>query len=230
MPFATSWGGAEPIVGPVDLTAELGDDAPAVLDLEYAASEPYTRFVFSSVDQALAVRRYLFERNLCEFSPPHLRVVRREGRVVGMLALLTGPELVRCRLRAALALTKAGLLAADADATARLKVAGGALIKLDADDFYVSRIATVAAVQGQGLGRLMLGAAESEARTRGCRRLALEVAPESVAAMRLYNGQGFQQIAAHQLSDAATGRRLEYLHMVKPIAPSGTAHAAGAPA
>jgi ribosomal protein S18 acetylase RimI-like enzyme len=228
MPFAISWGGAESIFEPVDLTAELGEDAPAVLDLEYTASEPYTRFVFSSVDQALSVRRYLFERGLCEFSPPYLRVLRQDGRVLGMLAVLTGADVVRCRLRAALALMKGGLLGADMEVTARLKLAGRTLMQLDAEDFYISRIAASAAARGRGLGRLMLGAAEGEARARGCHRLALEVAPESGAAVRLYRSQGFEQVAARQVSDAASGRRLEYLHMVKPLDASGVAHTDGA--
>jgi ribosomal protein S18 acetylase RimI-like enzyme len=228
MPFASSWGGAESIIEPVDSTAELGVDTLAVLELEYAASEPYTRFVYSSVDQALSVRRYLFERDLCEFSPPHLRILRRDGRVIGMLAVLTGAGLVRCRLLAALALTRSGLLGSDREATARLKSAGGTLMKPVDDDLYVSRIATAAAARGQGLGRLMLEAAEREARARGCRRLALEVAPESEAALRLYHSQGFERVDAREVSDPATGRGLTYLHMVKPLDASDPARPRGA--
>jgi ribosomal protein S18 acetylase RimI-like enzyme len=96
------------------------------------------------------------------------------------------------------------------------------------DDLYVSRIATAAAARGQGLGRLMLEAAEREARARGCRRLALEVAPESEAALRLYHSQGFERVDAREVSDPATGRGLTYLHMVKPLDASDPARPRGA--
>lgn len=201
----------------MSLTAEIGGDASAVLDLEFVASEPYTRFVFSTVDQALALRQYLFERNLCEFSPPYLRILREEGCVVGMLALLTGTELASCRLRAALAITKTGILATDSTVAARLQLAGRTLLKLRPDDCYISRIATLQAVRGRGLGRLMLRAAVREARERECARLALEVAPQSRAAVQFYFREGFQQVDARQVSDPASGRRLEYLHLARVL-------------
>ena len=213
----------------MDLSAEIADDSTAVLDLEFLASEPYTRFVYSTVEQTLAVRQYLFARNLCEFSPPHLRVLRHEGRVVGMLAALTGADLAECRLRAALAITKSGLLTGDTAVSQRLRLAGQTLLKLGRDDFYLSRIATAEAARGKGLGELMIRATEREARERGCRRVALEVAPASEAAVRLYRREGFQQIDARQVSDSAAGRHLEYLHLAKsldddatPSRPGGT--------
>lgn len=201
----------------MELSAEIGGDESIVLDLEFAASEPYTRFVFATVHQALAVRRYLFARDLCEFSPPHLRVLRHEGTVLGMLAALSGKELAECRLRAALAITKSGLLTADSTVAPRLKLAGQTLLKLGPDDYYLSRIATAEGARGKGLGELMIRATEREARERACRRLALEVAPTSEAAVRLYQREGFQQTDARQVTDPATGRCLVYLHFVKVL-------------
>jgi ribosomal protein S18 acetylase RimI-like enzyme len=203
-----------------DLTWAVGNDVTAALPLEFAASEPYTRFVFSSESQALAARQYLVERGLAEFSPPHLRLLRQAGRVVGMLAALTGAELVARRLRAALAMSRSGLLAGDDDATRRLRLAGQTLLKVRPDDYYISRIASAPTARGQGLGGFMLRQAEETARELGCPRLVLEVSPASAAAVRLYQGAGLIEVDARRVADEATGRALEYLHLVKLLGPS----------
>lgn len=201
----------------MDLTSDIAGDEQAFLDLEYLASEPYTSFVFSSVEQALRVRGYLFERNLCEFSPPYGRLLLDGGVPVGMLAVLSGAELTRCRLRAALALAKSGLLAEDADMARRLRAAGQTLLKLQPDDLYLSRVAAAEVARGRGVGAHLLQQTEKEARSRGCPRIALEVSPRSTAALQMYRRAGFQQIDARQASDPPTSRALEYLHLVKPL-------------
>src|SRR3954466_15648456 len=117
----------------MDLTPHVGGDEQTLLELEFLASEPYTSFVYSSIDQALRIRRYLYERNLCEFSPPYGKLLRDQGRAVGLLAVLDGSELTRCRLKATIALTKSGLLAEDPTLGPRLQLAGQALLKLNPD-------------------------------------------------------------------------------------------------
>ena len=199
----------------MDLTPHVGADEQTLLELEFVASEPYTTFVFSSTDQALRVRRYLYDRNLCEFSPPYGRLLRDQGRAVGLLAVLDGAELTRCRLKATLALTKSGLLADDPGLGARLHLAGQTLLKLRPDDFYISRVA--AAERGRGLGSHLVRCAADEARARGCPRVVLEVSPLSVAAVQLYRREGYQEIDAREVQDPLTGRSLRYLHMAKAV-------------
>ena len=199
----------------MDLTPHVGGDEQTLLDLEFVASQPYTSFAFSSTDQALRVRRYLYERNLCEFSPPYGRLLRDQGRAVGLLAVLDGAELTRCRLKATLALTKSGLLADDPGLGARLHLAGQTLLKLRPDDFYISRVA--AAERGRGLGSHLVRCAADEARARGCPRVVLEVSPLSVAAVQLYRREGYQEIDAREVQDPLTGRSLRYLHMAKAV-------------
>jgi GNAT superfamily N-acetyltransferase len=199
----------------MDLTPLVGSDEQTLLDLEFVASEPYTTFVFSSTDQALRLRRYLYNKNLCEFSPPYGRLLRDQGRAVGLLAVLDGGELTRCRLKATFALTKSGLLAEDPGLEARLHLAGQTLLKLRPDDLYISRVA--AAERGRGLGSYLVGCAEQEARARGCPRVALEVSPLSIAAVQLYHRQGYQEIDAREVHDPLTGRSLHYLHLAKVL-------------
>ena len=201
----------------LQLSAELGADMAAVLELESAASAPYTRFVFSTPTHARSVRQYLFDRNLGEFSRPYLRLLRHTDDVVGLLVLLTGAELTVCRLRAALALRSSGLLAADAGLDGRLQLAGRTLLKVKPDDFYIARIAVASSARGGGLGAHLLREAEREGRRRGCARLVLEVAPESAAARRLYERHGLSEIAVANVVDPATGRRLEYAHLSKSL-------------
>jgi len=201
----------------LQLSAELAADVAAVLELEFAASEPYTRFVFSTPAHARTVRQYLFDRNLGEFSRPYLRLLRDTDAVVGLLVVLTGAELTASRLRAALALRSSGLLAADAGVGGRLQLAGRTLLKVQPDDFYIARIAVAPTARGSGLGAHLLREAEREGRRRGCARLVLEVAPESEAARRLYERHGLCELAVANVVDPGTGRRLEYAHLAKSL-------------
>jgi ribosomal protein S18 acetylase RimI-like enzyme len=201
----------------MDLTPHVGGDEQTLLDLEFVASQPYTSFAFSSTDQALRVRRYLYERKLSEFSPPYGRLLRDQGRAVGLLAVLDGAELTRCRLKATLALTKSGLLAEDPELGARLHLAGQTLLKPRPDDFYISRVATAESERGRGLGSHLVRCAADEARARGCPRVVLEVSPVSAAAVQLYRREGYQEIDARQVQDPLTGRSLRYLHLAKAL-------------
>ena len=48
------------ILANLDLSSNLAGDVTAFLDLEFQASEPYTSFVYSTTQQALDLRRFLF--------------------------------------------------------------------------------------------------------------------------------------------------------------------------
>jgi ribosomal protein S18 acetylase RimI-like enzyme len=200
------------------LTTDIAGDQQALLDLEFIASEPYNTFVFSLTQQALAVRQYLFERNLCEFSPPYGRLLRDDaGQPAGLLAALPGAELTKCRLKAALALTKSEFLTRDPQMAARLQLAGQSLIKVLPGEYYISRVAAAAASRGRGIGAQLLREAENEARGLGCPRIVLEVSPLSTAALRLYHRALYQQIDSREVTDPHTGRSLHYLHLAKAL-------------
>jgi ribosomal protein S18 acetylase RimI-like enzyme len=201
----------------MDLTADISGHAQVFLDLEFQASAPYTSFVFSSPEQALEVRQYLLEKKLCEFSPPYGRLLCDAGQPLGMLAVLSGKELGGRRLKAAHALTRSDFLERDPGLGARLQLAGRTLLKLLPDDLYISRVATVPAARGRGIGTRLIQEAEREARGRGCHRLVLEVSPTSTAAVQLYQRTGFEQIDSKQVVDPLTQRSLHYLHLVKHL-------------
>ena len=199
----------------MELTADIVADEDRFLELEACASQPYTDFVFTTAEQAARVRTYLFQRGLSEFSPPYGRLLRDGGRTVGMLAVLTGAELSRCRLKAGMTLAKSQFLQEDPHLGPRLQLAGQTLLKVLPDDFYISRIATVQHERGRGVGSHLLRQAETEAIARACPRIVLEVSPRSTAALHLYQSGGFRQIDSRRVTDPRSGRSLEYLHLSK---------------
>jgi ribosomal protein S18 acetylase RimI-like enzyme len=201
----------------MELTTELAAYEQVFLDLEFQASAPYTSFVFSTTEQALEVRQFLLGKNLGEFSPPYGRLLCDAGQPLGMLAVLSGKELGARRLKAAHALSRSAFLERDPSLAGRLQLAGRTLLKVLPDDLYISRVATVSAARGRGIGRHLIEEAEREARGRGCQRLVLEVSPASTAAVQLYRRTGFEQIDSKQVLDPLTGRSLHYLHLVKTL-------------
>lgn len=194
------------------------EDREVLLDLQRQASEPYSAFVFDTDADADEFWRLLFERGVVEFSPPHGRLAREGGRIVGMMACLGQRELRAMRLRSAAELGKAAFFRARADAQRRMQMAGRALITVQPADYYLSRLAVIADRRRHGVGGRLIAEFEAEGRRRGCTRLTLEVSADNPAALRFYESCGFVQIGRSAVGDAATGRKLEYLHMAKPIA------------
>lgn len=74
---------------------------------------------------------------------------------------------------------------------------GAATLELrsQAGSARLSLIAVSPARVGQGLGGMLLDAAENEALARGCNRLRLETRPENGAAIRLYERHGYTRYA-----------------------------------
>jgi ribosomal-protein-alanine N-acetyltransferase len=72
-------------------------------------------------------------------------------------------------------------------------------------------IAVADAARGRGLGEALLEAAERAARSRGCRRMRLEVRQDNSAAIRLYERLGYRRFAARQgyYEDGADAWRYE---------------------
>jgi ribosomal protein S18 acetylase RimI-like enzyme len=198
-----------------ELTGEIGPYASAFLELEGEASDPYNSFVYENKAQAIEIRRFLFESSLCEFSPPYARILLEDGRVLGMLACLTGNDLLRVRLKGALALSKAGVFTQSSALQQRMHLAGQTLIKPLAGDYYLSRIAVARAERGRGIGGFLMEQFEFKGRNLGCWRLTLEVAAHDEQAVGFYVQQGFSKMDLQRAFDTQTGRLLEYLQMAK---------------
>jgi putative acetyltransferase len=70
----------------------------------------------------------------------------------------------------------------------------GALRLLDSETAELKRMYVSPTVRGRGLGRLLLGALEAEARALGVRRLVLETGIRQAAALALYRATGYRPI------------------------------------
>jgi ribosomal protein S18 acetylase RimI-like enzyme len=202
----------------MELAAVVARHEHAFLDLEAEASQPYGRFVYADSDESETIRRFLFDQGLCEFSPPYGRLLIEGGSILGMITCLPGEKARDIRLRAALALTKAGFLDQRSPLRHRVQLAAKTLIALHAGDYYLSRIAVVRSDRRRGIGSRLIEHFEEEGRKLGSGRLILEVDPATEDAVRFYHRHGFREIEHRHVVDPDTGRSLEYLHMAKAIA------------
>ncbi len=78
-------------------------------------------------------------------------------------------------------------------AIANNNIVGTVAAVVKQDSLYVFSMAVLPAAQGQGIGRLLLEAAENYARTQGCNRLFLSTTPFLTDAIRLYERFGFER-------------------------------------
>jgi len=88
------------------------------------------------------------------------------------------------------------------------------------DEYYVSNLAVLPQLQGQGIGSWLLAFAERQARAAGLTRLSLCVDMDNPGAQRLYERTGFRVVLrqAHAPRAAQAGRG--YLRMIKVLEPA----------
>ncbi|XKE46105.1 GNAT family N-acetyltransferase [Halomonas organivorans] len=115
------------------------------------------------------------------FSYRHARVCVHRGRVLGMILDYRLPDPYD--------------LAALADCPSVVRP----LVRLEArvpGSWYINAIATCPDARGKGVARLLMAQAEASAIAAGCETLSLIVASENRPARRLYDRQGFDEIAS----------------------------------
>lgn len=121
-----------------------------------------------------------------------------DPRVVGLLLTHAERALAGARCRAGHALDIDALRAGDIEVVALWRydepVAVGALRRLDADHGELKSMFVADNVRGQGIGRRLLQAMTTLARSRGMNRLSLETGRSAYfdAARRLYERAGFE--------------------------------------
>ena len=198
------------------LTADLTGHDAAYLALAARASEPYDAFVYTDLAQAARVHAALHTADAGDAARSFGRLWLDGATALGMIACVSGGALTRSRIRAALALRKAGLLA-DPATLRRTQLAGQALARPADDAYYLARIAVDERARGHGVGAELVAAFEAEARSAGARSLVLEVSPAHAAAVRLYQRAGFTVVNTRQVHDEPSQRTLIYHHMAKTL-------------
>ncbi|MBL0214094.1 MAG: GNAT family N-acetyltransferase [Myxococcales bacterium] len=190
----------------------------AYLALEYLASEPYTRFVFETPEQAQAIARFYVESRVGEIAEPLGSIAfDDDDQPLGMIAFASGDDLKQARMAAAMALVRGRRIDPRGPVRDRMLLAGDTLIDVQSDDLYLSRISVMETARERGLASRLLARYEEAARARGLRRLALEVSPIHAAAVRLYERHGFAQAGMQRVTDPESGRELTYLHLFKTL-------------
>ncbi|MCS6762013.1 MAG: ribosomal protein S18-alanine N-acetyltransferase [Candidatus Devosia symbiotica] len=81
---------------------------------------------------------------------------------------------------------------------AKRRIAGFALIRISADEAELLTIAVDPIWRGKGLGQALLKAALDDLLMSSAKRMFLEVSEENVAALKLYQRQGFTTISSRK--------------------------------
>lgn len=186
------------------------------LAMERTASQAYLEFVYDDAAEADLVRERMFDAGVSEFSPTFGRILLAHEQALGMISCLPGREVAHCRMRSALFLARSGLLEEKSQTRHRMESAARTLIKLQPDDFYLSRIAVRSSADSVGVADELMRFCEKEARQLGSTRICLEVSEKNERALRFYKRWSFFQQDIRSTVEAG-GRGLTYIHMVKSL-------------
>ena len=99
------------------------------------------------------------------------------------------------------------------------RLAGYCLMSIAAGEAHVLNVCTAPELQGRGLGRQLVHALLRIARARRVDRVFLEVRPSNVAAIRLYDAEGFNEIGRRPLYYPARNGREDALVMALELFP-----------
>ena len=99
------------------------------------------------------------------------------------------------------------------------RLAGYCLMSIAAGEAHVLNVCTAPELQGRGLGRQLVHALLRIARARRVDRVFLEVRPSNVAAIRLYDAEGFNEIGRRPRYYPARNGREDALVMALELFP-----------
>ena len=99
------------------------------------------------------------------------------------------------------------------------RLAGYCLMSIAAGEAHVLNVCTAPELQGRGLGRQLVHALLRIARARRVDRVFLEVRPSNVAAIRLYDAEGFNEIGRRPRYYPARNGREDALVMALEVFP-----------
>ena len=197
------------------LSADLAAHLEEVLHLDDEVSGTYNRFVFSSDEEAYAVRELLLRAGCAELSSPAGQTVLDDGRFMGFGAWMSGFDLMKRRLAGARAIGRASAELVGPALAERMAMAATALAAPKKDEWYVARIAVVPDARGKGVGGYLVAQALEEGRRRDCSRCVLAVDPENDVALRLYRRYGFEVIGQPLIHGGVRSPTFSYWHLAR---------------
>lgn len=135
----------------------------------------------------------LFSRNAGRFGYEHAAVVERDRRALGMIISFPGRDVNRLSYAVGRYLPMAFGMGMFGFVARLLSIASTR--ESEADEYYISNIAVLPAVHGQGHGSLLLAHAEQQARALGLAKCSLLVAPTNLPAINLYKKHGYEIVS-----------------------------------
>ena len=172
--------------------------APQVLPWVHAAGNPYFDWFFGRPETTRNVLSRWLVRSSSEVSLTRATLLLRNGIPIGGLIALSGIELVAARRADTIAIVQDVPAHARPGVLDRLRSSAGMFPAPHAEDYYLSKMGLLPEWQGRGIGRRLVKEFLQQARSKGFRRLYLDVAVDNTQAVRLYNRTGFvvQRVAA----------------------------------
>lgn len=180
----------------LDFRPACADDAEAAAPLVYSAAPEAFDYIFGTVGLKAAARtapdflRYAFTDGRGFQGWRNHVVAEREGRLVGVGAFYTGHDELRLTAGMARQVFAFYPLGAAVGVIYRALQVSPMMKPLTQDMLYVANLGVAPEFRGQGVGAALLNFQIAQARRRGLRLFALDVAATNPRAQKLYEGLG----------------------------------------
>jgi ribosomal protein S18 acetylase RimI-like enzyme len=190
------------------------DDAPLAAVVFRLSMGEFADHLFGHNGRAaeMALIR-MFSRDAGRFGYKHASVVELNGRALGMVIAFPGADLTRLSLAAVRYMPMA--FGANALNLIFRSLRLTSVREAEADEYYISNIAILPAVHGQGFGSLLLERVDKRARAAAFSKCSLLVSTDNQPAIKLYEKHGYKIVATRQDKNPFAS----YHRMVKKLDP-----------
>jgi ribosomal protein S18 acetylase RimI-like enzyme len=196
-------------------TATIEDAGPAAeLLLELPGG---LRDLFSNPATAARVAQSMFVAGRSVLGYRHALIAEDGGRPVGLLVRLPGRVWRRLRLTTGLAMMRAAGAAETPALVWRGRLQDRLIPSVATDALYLPALAVVRERRSQGIGSLLLLRAVGEATDLGLRSVVMDVDAANLAAIRLYQREGFHRLSEHRVDGSRSARSLGSVRMERPL-------------
>jgi ribosomal protein S18 acetylase RimI-like enzyme len=166
-----------------------------VLTWAYEAAWPPLHWLVGDEQTARDTLARWMARDSSEASIRRVTMLLDDERSAGGYFALTGSELQQCRYADMLALIADAGRPGRRGLMRRLRTVAELQVEVRPDEYYLSRLGVKAELRGMGRGRALLEDYFASGRRAGFARFRLDVRPENVSAVSLYESAGFRIVA-----------------------------------
>lgn len=182
-----------------------------VLPWLHEAGNPYFDWIFGGRESAARWIASWMGRPSSEISIARASLLFVDDRPVGGFIALGGADLAVCRKADTLAMLKEANSRGRADLRARMSAVRALFPRVEADEFYLSKMGVASDFHGRGLGRELARGYLAAGQAAGFRRFRLDVWADNKPACQLYESLAFRVIQESTSLEAG----MKYLSMVR---------------